>query len=265
VNEAAHVQPSDPREWIGRLPSHVARQANVLERLLDFAEDDQRVRAVRMRGSIARSTADEFSDLDTRMWISDGAYEATLADLAAVVRSFAPTLDVLFETPGSPYLFVQYANGVQLELSTAQASDPSGRDRGVVVLLDRDGLWDQPYEESPPGWDEKLWLGWGWMALADVDKYLRRGSLWEALTALEKARSLLLRHHAAETGMRDPAYGLTSILDYGGYLPPRLETTVAGLEAAGIRRAAQACAELFTAYGRPPFADYVLARLSSVD
>lgn len=228
----------------------------MLLRLLDATQADLRIRALRLRGSIARGTADEYSDLDTRIWISDDEYEATLANLPGLVRSIGPTLDILFETPGSPYLFVQFTDGVQLELSSGRASEASGRDHGVVVLLDRDGLWDQPCQPSP-AWDQDLWLGWAWIALCDIDKYLRRDSLWEALTTLEKARSLLLRHHAATTGMRDPEYGATSILDFGGRLPEGLESTVPGLNAVEIRRAALACAELLATYGQRPFADFV--------
>lgn len=257
-----YIKPSDPHDWIQSLPAAIAPQAAVLQRLLRLAEADDRIRAFRIRGSVARGTADEYSDLDTRMWITDDDYEETIAGLPELVRSIGPTVDILFETPGSPYLFVQYTTGVQLELSTARASDSSDPDRGVVVLLDRDGLLVQPDTEREPAWDEKLWLGWAWMALADVDKYLRRESLWEALTTLEKARSLLLRHHAAETRMRDPEYGLTSILDYGGDLPDELEGTVAGLDADGIRRAAGACAQLLTRYERRQFGDHVMARLA---
>jgi predicted nucleotidyltransferase len=261
MNEASHVRPVDPRGWIGSLPGAIAPQAALLLRLFDAVDADPRIRAFRVRGSLARGTADEHSDLDTRIWIADDAYEATLADLPGLVRSLGPTVDVLFETPESPYLFVQFEDGVQLELSSGRASEASGRDRGVVVLLDRDGLWDGPDEPEPP-WDQGLWLGWAWMALSDVDKFLRRSSPWEALIALEKVRSLLLRHHAAELGLRDPEYGLTSILDYGGTLPAGLEATVAGLDPAEIRRAARASAELLAAYGRRPFADWVIARLA---
>ena len=264
MSEASHVQPTDPRAWINNLPRVVAPQAAVLLRLLDAAEADPRIRAYRVRGSMARGTADEYSDLDTRIWVSDDQYDAALADLPSLVRSIGPTLDILFETPGSPYLFVQFADGVQLELSCGRASEAGGRDHGVVVLLDRDGLWDQPYETAL-AWDEDLWLGWAWIALFDIDKYLRRDSLWEALSTLEKARSLLLRHHAAETGMRDPEYGVTSILDYGGTLPEGLETTVAGLNGADIRRAAYACARLLTAYEQRPFGDVVMGRLARRD
>jgi hypothetical protein len=262
VSDASHVQPPDPHAWINSLPRLVAPQAAVLLRLLDATQADPRIRALRVRGSIARGTADEYSDLDTRIWITDDEYEAVLADLPALVRSIGPTLDILFETPGSPYLFVQFADGVQLELSSGRTSEASGRDHGVVVLLDRDGLWDQPYEPKP-AWDRDLWLGWAWLALFDTDKYLQRDSLWEALTAVEKARLLLLRHHAAVTGMRDPEYGVTSLLDYGGRLPEGLESTVAGLNAAEIRRAAFACGELLATYEQRPFADFVMSRLAT--
>jgi predicted nucleotidyltransferase len=262
VSEASYVRPSDPRAWINSLPRVVAAQAAVLLRLLEATEADPRIRSFRVRGSIARGTADEYSDLDARIWVSDDEYEGALADLPTLVRSLGPTLDIVFETPGSPYLFVQFADGVQLELSSGRVSEASGRDHGVVVLLDRDGLWDKPYQPTP-AWDQGLWLGWAWMALFDIDKYLRRDSLWEALTTLEKARSLLLRHHAAETGMRDPEYGVASILDYGGTLPEGLESTVAGLDAAEIRRAALACAELLATYARRPFADFVMSRLAT--
>lgn len=264
MSEASHVQPADPRAWVRSLPRVVAPQAAVLLRLLDATHADPRIRALRVRGSIARGTADEYSDLDTRIWIRDEEYDAVLADLPTLVRSIGPTLDILFETPGSPYLFVQYADGVQLELSSGRASEASGRDHGVVVLLDRDDLWAQPSRPAP-AWDRDLWLGWAWIALYDIDKYLRRDSLWEALTTLEKVRLLLLRHHAAATGMRDPEYGVTSLLDYGGPLPAGLESTVAGLDAAEIRRAAFACAELLAAHGRRPFADLVSSRLAKRD
>ena len=115
MSEASHVQPADPRAWINSLPRVVGPQAAVLVRLLDAVEADPRIRALRLRGSVARGTADAYSDLDTRIWVSDDEYEACLADLPTLVRSIGPILDILFETPGSPYLFAQFADGVQLE------------------------------------------------------------------------------------------------------------------------------------------------------
>jgi predicted nucleotidyltransferase len=265
VGEIPQVrQPAGTREWINRLPPVVAPQAAALLRLLEAVEADPRIRALEIRGSMARGAADEHSDLDTRVWISDDDYDAALADLPRLVRAVGKTLDILFETPGSPFLFVQFADGVQLELSTRRVSQAKGRLAGEVVLLDRDGLLQHPYEPAPP-WDTYLWSGWAWMHLFDVDKYLRRGSHWEALIKLEKARTLLLRHHAAENGIPDPEYGITSILDFDGSLPARCEETVAGLDATELRCAAYVCAELLAAYDQRPFGDFVLARLARSD
>jgi hypothetical protein len=113
-------------------------------------EADPRIRALAIRGSIARGAADEHSDLDTRLWIADDEYDAALADLPSLARAVGKTLDILFETPGSPFLFVQFADGVQLELSTRRASQAKGRIAGEVVLLDRDGLLQHLYEPEPP-------------------------------------------------------------------------------------------------------------------
>lgn len=255
-------QPSHARDWVNRLPRALAPQAAALLRLLKAVEADPRMRALQVRGSVARGVADQFSDLDTRVWIRDDEYDAALADLPSLARAVGTPLDILFETPGSPYLFVQFVDGVQLELSTRRTSEAKGWIDGEVVLLDRDGLLRNHYEPAA-AWDVGLWLGWAWMHLFDVDKYLRRGSLWEALIKLEEARTLLLRHHAAETGVTDPEFGLTSILDFGGTLPDRLEETVAGLEAADLRRAAYACGDVLSTYGQRPFADFVMSCLAT--
>jgi predicted nucleotidyltransferase len=251
----------EAREWINRLPGAVAPQAAALMRLLEAVEADPRVRALEIKGSMARGGADEHSDLDTRVWISDDEFDSALADLPSLARAVATPLDILFERPGSPFLFVQFVDGVQLELLARRASEAKGRIAGEVVLLDRDGLLQHPYEPAPP-WEIDKWASWGWMALFDLDKYLRRGSLWEALTKLEDARKLLLRHHAAETGIPDPEFGVTSIFDFDGALPERLEETVARLDADDIRRAGYVCSELLAAYDQRPFADFVLARLA---
>jgi predicted nucleotidyltransferase len=61
----------DSRQWIDRLPDGVQDQAAVLARLLAAVEGDQRISAFSVTGSFARGQADELSDLDTRVWISD--------------------------------------------------------------------------------------------------------------------------------------------------------------------------------------------------
>jgi predicted nucleotidyltransferase len=264
VTESHSQLAPDARDWISALPAAVALQAALLLRLLEAVEADQRVRAFSLTGSMARGRADELSDLDTRVWVNDDQFDSMLAHLPSLARAAGEPLDVLFETPGSPFLFVQYVDGVQLELLAVRTSEVNTGVGGHVILLDRDDLLRDAPEPAPP-WDLELWAGWAWMRLFDLDKHLRRGEIWRAFMKLQEARNLLLRHHAAATGIPAPELGLTSVLDFTGELPARLEETVSQLDPADLRRAANACAELLADYERRPFTDLVQARLATSD
>jgi hypothetical protein len=90
------------------------------------------------------------------------------------------------------------------------------------------------------------WAFLGWCALIDADKYLRRGSLWEAHNRLHEAR-----HHLGAVGSSDrrdlPMAWPAQVLDHDPRnLPPGIESTVAGLDTADLRRATRAGAALLT-------------------
>jgi predicted nucleotidyltransferase len=233
----------------------------VLSRLLDGVEADDRIRGFELRGSLARGDADAYSDLDVRLWLADAEFSAVLADLPSLVRGVGSTLDILFEMAGSQHLFVQFTDGVQLELEAEPVSEAKGRAAGAVVLLDRDGLLKEPCESKAP-WDLAVATSLAWLHLYDIDKYLRRGSVWEAFVKLERARGHLIRHYASETGISDPQYGITSIMDSGRALPSRFDETVARLDPADIRRAASVCAEILATYDSRPYGDFARRRLT---
>src|SRR5262249_19139427 len=120
-----------------------------------------------------------------------------------------------------------------------------------VVLYDADRRLVEPHR--PPTADAdpatlREWAALGWIALGDLAKYLDRGSLWEAFQRLQAARDEGFKLWAAGYKSRFPGYGLTAILDEpdGGELPPRIEATVAALDATDLRRAARAVADLLT-------------------
>jgi hypothetical protein len=94
------------------------------------------------------------------------------------------------------------------------------------------------------------WAFLGWCALADLGKYLRRGSLWEARARLEEARVQLWKLQAAAGQVAQPQHGLTSILDFApGLVAPEMAATVAGLEPAALLAAAQLVARLLSEAG----------------
>ena len=95
------------------------------------------------------------------------------------------------------------------------------------------------------------WAFHGWCALADVGKYLRRGSVWEALIQLNEARDQLWRLHAVAGGVPDPQFGLTSILDFSPEtIMPGMAATVADLDPARLVSAARHLANLLSQAGQ---------------
>src|SRR3954451_950106 len=232
----------------------------VSRRMFDLANGERRIRAFSLRGSVARGKGDALSDLDTRVWIRDDEFDDAIGALPLIARAVGETLDILFETPGSPFLFIEYANGVQVELLAVRASAVSDGLQPQIVLFDRDGLLRDAAEEAPP-YGLAFWTGWAAMRLYDLDKYLLRNEIWRAYIQLQTVRDLLLAHQAALVGVPDLELGLTSLRDYGGAQPPRLEQTIASFDLADIRRAAVVCAEILVGFERRPFTQLVLDRL----
>src|SRR5215813_6828463 len=118
------------------------------------------------------------------------------------------------------------------------------------------------------------WAFLGWCALIDTGKCLRRGSLGEAHSRLHEARHHIWVRWAVAHGVLYPWHGLSQVLDHDpGNLPPGIESTVAGLDAPGLRQAARASAKVLTTASEAaarrypadlpaPMAAYVTGRLS---
>ena len=83
----------------------------------------------------------------------------------------------------------------------------------------------------------------GWEALANIVKYVRRGSLLEALDQLHRVRGRIFQLWAAGGDVPYPAFGLTSLLDELD-LPPGIGDTYAIAERVGVVAAARAAADL---------------------
>jgi hypothetical protein len=87
---------------------------------------------------------------------------------------------------------------------------------GAVALHDPDGHLARPFTprslQAGPA-EVREWAFLGWVALADLAKYLRRASPWEALVRLNSARDHAWRLWAAAHGVAYPGVGLTSVLD----------------------------------------------------
>jgi hypothetical protein len=260
-------------------------QRQVLDGLLTFVEADARFRFVELCCSAARGAADELSDLDLGLGVRDDAWPDATAAIAPELRRIGDVVDALEhripEWGERPHLrvFVQYASGPQIDLVALPADSRKGLPPGSVALYDPDGRLAKPME--PPirhatAADVAEWIFLGWVALLDLDKYLRRGSVWEALERLHEARGYAWRLIAVANRVEYPAYGITSILDAPGNpaIPAEMGETAATPDVGQLTRAGRAMAGRLevaseaasNAIGEPPehrrLAEYAKERLA---
>lgn len=203
---------------------------------------------------MAEGRGDALSDLDLALGVAEEVWPEALDDLVVLLTTLGEVFDSLrhriSDMGGRPHqrIFVQYVDGVQLDLVAVPAHPPKGAQPENVVLYDPDGLRVERWDASvlqPDAATVREWAFLGWTALADFVKYLRRGSLWEALERLHGARGQVWRLWAVSQKLRYPVYGLTTVLDHPEVgLPPGIEATVAGLDGADLHRAALVCADL---------------------
>lgn len=206
--------------------------------------------------SLARGAGDRLSDLDMAMGIRDEDFDAARPGLRRAVDGLGDLVESYHHqlpsvTQAHERIFAQFADRSQVDLVLFPASVPGGSVPNVVVLYDPDERLVIPGEPRPVTPEQiREWAFGAWCALADLGKYLRRGSTWEALTRLNEARGLLWQLWAVTLGVPDAQYGLTSVLDFApGQVPASFEGTVAGLDPGRLLDAARRIAGLLNEAG----------------
>ncbi|WP_432571506.1 hypothetical protein [Kineococcus sp. SYSU DK005] len=253
------------RAWLAALPAALDPQRRVLEHVLGFCERTEAVTSLSVGCSLGRGAGDELSDVDAAIGLAAPAGGAGGGRVLAVEDALLASLpgagalvDVLRQRTGhvdGPVrrVFAQFADGVQLDVALmVEAQVRRGRAAPDFVALYRAASEPTgstgrvfPAADQVSAEQVREWAFSGWCALADADKYLRRGSLWEAHHRLHQARGHIWALWAAARGAIYPWHGLSQVLDRDpDDLPPGIEETVAGLQAQQLLRAARASAEV---------------------
>ena len=250
------------RAWIDRLPDELDGQRAILRRLLAVSEADERIRWLVVSCSIGRGNADRLSDLDLGVGVSDERFDEALGDIRYAVDHLGDLVDSYHHqiaglTMRHERIFAQYADRCQVDLVVIPASEQVGQIRDEVVLYDPGQHVTGSFEQQPvPPEQVREWAFGGWCALADLGKYLRRGSAWEALDRLHEARAQLWRLTATALGVPNPQFGLTSILDFApDRLPDAVTETVGDLDPARLLAATRSLASQLRAAGAGLTAD----------
>jgi hypothetical protein len=238
-------------DWIDDLPPELAAQRGLLRGLLALCNADDRISWLVIGCSLARGAGDRLSDLDMAMGIRDEDFEAARPDLRRAVDGLGELVESYYHqlpglTQAHERIFAQFADRSQVDLVLFPASVPGGSVPNVVALYDPDDRLVIAGERKPVTSGQiREWAFGGWCALADLGKYLRRGSTWEALARLNEARAQLWQLWAVTLDVPDPQYGLTSILDFApGQVPASFEGTVADLDPGRLLDAARRVAAL---------------------
>jgi len=296
------------RAWLAALPDELAAQRHVMSGLVDRCETWPLAMSLLVGCSLGRGAADALSDIDAALGIDALPGEAgagRIATAEAAVTAVLPELGTLVDVlrhrtgPAGQHvrIFAQFADGTQLDLAVVAEAEIEARLRNGgapdFIPLYRAPVPSGSREpdsltagggrasgSNPPdayavtGDQVREWAFHGWCALINADKYLLRGSLWEAHSRLHEARHYIWALWAAAHGALYPWHGLSQVLDHDpGNLPPGIESTVAGLDAPGLRQAARASAKVLTTASEAaarrhpadlpaPMAAYVTGRLS---
>jgi hypothetical protein len=263
--------PLSGRAWLAALPDELAAQRRVMAGLTERCAAWPLAASLLVGCSLGRGAADALSDIDAALGVDAPRGEAgaervetVAAMVTAALPDLGPLVDVLRHPAGAAghvrRIFAQFADGTQLDLAVVPAAEIDDRRRrggapDFVPLYEAPGTRsfaepaaDGPAADAEPpaayavtGEQVREWAFLGWCALIDADKYLRRGSLWEADSRLHEARHRIWALWAAANGALYPWHGLSQVLDHDpANLPPGIESTVAGLAAEDLRRAARA-------------------------
>jgi hypothetical protein len=247
--------------WIDRLPEEMSGQRMLLRGLLSLCEADESIRWFVIGCSVARGAGDYLSDLDVALGVRDDDFASAVPRIRMAVDGLGDLVDsyqhqIPSVTAAHVRIFAQYVDRSQVDLVVFPASAGSEPFAGAVALYDPDGLVrTRAHREPPTAAQVREWAFHGWCALADVGKYLRRGSAWEALIQLNNARDQLWRLKAVADSVPDAQFGVTSVLDFAPErVAPDVAATVADLDLARLTAAAQQLASLLSQLGQqlPP-------------
>ncbi len=232
----------DAAGWLDQLPLELRAQQRLLWRLIDWCEREDDVRWLTVGCSLERGNADWMSDLDVAIGVREEHFEEALARIREALGGFGDLVEsydylLPLRFPLRRF-FAQYADRTQVDLTVGFS--PVVNMPRSVVLYDPEGAVHIVGDEAldPKADEVRAWACQAWEALANVGKYVRRSSYWEALDQLHEARGNLFRLWALAERVPQARYGVTALIDSGARMPPGIDNSLPGTNVTEVLAAA---------------------------
>jgi len=153
-------------------PFESARKAT-LAALVRFAEEDPRIVALWLQGSLAAGGADPFSDIDAYLAVDDANYDAAWAERAALLDRLGALVWSNAVAPGLMAIHALMPGGARLDLFFERASAVGEAARPAVkVLVDKGGVTAR----LMPGWEAPTPTVA--RAITTIIRMTRQGATW---------------------------------------------------------------------------------------
>ena len=166
----------------------------IVDRFIAVCRSDQRILVAILGGSFASGTADQFSDLDLRLLISEEDFHEFCAQKFSFIQQIGqPEFVEDFDIPN--FVFLIFADGSEVELGISRLNHGHNiRSEPFKVLLDKQNLLTNldlsTKEPDPVVQTEKLrrLIFWFWHDLSHFITAMSRNQLWWAQGQLEELR-----------------------------------------------------------------------------
>ena len=222
----------------------------VIDRFAAACRADERVVAATLIGSHARGAADEYSDVDFGVMVTDEAFEAFVAEKDRFVRLLGePLQQEDFDHPN--IVFAILSDGTQVEILFYRESDFE-LDGPYRVLLDRKNLLEVGAGRAEgPSETERVetvrrQVDWFWHDLTHFIAAMGRGQLWWAHGQLDELRRTCLNLARLREDPSAPAEGFEKVdTALGPDQLARFEATLCPLEPRAMLEAALAIVDLY--------------------
>lgn len=175
---------------------------NVLEIMLNYAENDDNIRAVLMEGSRAFGEVDEYSDYDL-VYVTESSQPYFDGAILPFLKAHFGEITVM-QTPdnGDPHdvytHLIQFSSGIRIDLTFNSISFliRTPLESATVILLDKDGRFagiappsDQDFWVKRPSTDEfKNQCNEFWWCAPYIAKAVARGQLLHGIELLSLVR-----------------------------------------------------------------------------